>query len=327
MKKKILILGVTGQDGSYLSDFLIKKKYQVHGLIRKSATGNTKNIDHIIKNSKLFNKSFFLHKGDLLDAVSLNNVINKVQPDEIYNFADQDHVGWSYEIPTYSFRTTALSVIEILEILKNSKKKIKYFQPISSNIFGITNKKKQNEKTLTDPNSIYALAKATAYQACKMYSRIYDLFLCGAIFYNHESPKRSKDYVSKKIVENVCAIYFGKKKNIYLGDIKAKIDWGYAKEYAETAWKIMQLKKPDFFVIATGEVHSVEYFLKNCFSYVGLNYKKYLKIDKKLLRPSKTNVLSGDTSKAKKIFNYKTQTKLRGLIKIMMDHEIKKYNG
>ena len=160
-----------------------------------------------------------------------------------------------------------------------------------------------------------------------MYSRIYDLFLCGAIFYNHESPKRSKDYVSKKIVENVCAIYFGKKKNIYLGDIKAKIDWGYAKDYAETAWKIMQLKKPDFFVIATGEVHSVEYFVKNCFSYVGLNYKKYLKIDKKLLRPSKTNVLSGDTSKAKKIFNYKTQTKLRGLIKIMMDHELKKYNG
>ena len=327
MKKKILILGVTGQDGSYLSDFLIKKKYQVHGLIRKSATGNTKNIDHIIKNSKLFNKSFFLHKGDLLDSVSLSNVINKVQPDEIYNFADQDHVGWSYEIPTYSFRTTALSVIEILEILKNSKKKIKYFQPISSNIFGITNKKKQNEKTLTDPNSIYALAKATAYQACKMYSRIYDLFLCGAIFYNHESPKRSKDYVSKKIVENVCAIYFGKKKNIYLGDIKAKIDWGYAKEYAETAWKIMQLKKPDFFVIATGEVHSVEYFVKNCFSYVGLNYEKYLKIDKKLLRPSKTNVLRGDTSKAKKIFNYKTQTKLKDLIKIMMDHELKKYNG
>jgi len=149
MKKKILILGVTGQDGSYLSDFLIKKKYQVHGLIRKSATGNTKNIDHIIKNSKLFNKSFFLHKGDLLDAVSLNNVINKVQPDEIYNFADQDHVGWSYEIPTYSFRTTALSVIEILEILKNNKKKIKYFQPISSNIFGITNKKKKKKKNAT----------------------------------------------------------------------------------------------------------------------------------------------------------------------------------
>jgi GDPmannose 4,6-dehydratase len=323
--KKVLILGVTGQDGSYLADFLLKKKYLVHGLFRKSATGNTKNIDHIINNSKLFNKSFFLHKGDLLDSVSLNNVINKVQPSEIYNFADQDHVGWSYEIPTYSFRTTALSVIEILEILKNSKKKIKYFQPISSNIFGITNSKKQNEKTNINPNSIYALAKATAYNACKMYSRIYNLFLCGAIFYNHESPKRSNDYVTKKIVENVCAIYHGKKKYIYLGDVKAKIDWGYAKDYVENAWKIMQLKKPDFFVIATGEIHSVEYFLKNCFSYVGLNYKKYLKINKKLLRPSKTNILKGDTKKAKKKINYKIKTKLKDLIKIMMDDELKKY--
>ena len=327
MKKKILILGITGQDGSYLLDFLIKKNYEVHGLIRRSATGNTKNIDHLIKNPKFYKKSFFLHRGDLLDAVSLKNIINKIQPDEIYNFADQDHVGWSYEIPIYSFKTTALSVIEILEILKNIKKKIKYFQPISSNIFGITNSKKQNEKTVADPNSIYGLAKLTAYQACKMYASIYNLFLCGAIFYNHESPKRSKDYVTKKIVENVCAIYQGKKKNIYLGDIKAKIDWGYAKDYAETAWKIMQLKKPDFFIIATGEVHSVEYFVKNCFSYVGLNYKKYLKIDQKLLRPSKTSILKGDISKAKKTFKYKPKTKLKDLIKIMMDHELKKYNG
>ena len=327
MKKKVLILGITGQDGSYLLDFLIKKNYEVHGLIRKSATGNTKNIDHLIKNPKFYKKSFFLHRGDLLDAVSLKNIINKIQPDEIYNFADQDHVGWSYEIPIYSFRTTALSVIEILEILKNTKKKIKYFQPISSNIFGITNSKKQNEKTVADPNSIYGLAKLTAYQACKMYASIFNLFLCGAIFYNHESPKRSKDYVTKKIVENVCAIYQGKKKNIYLGDIKAKIDWGYAKDYAETSWKIMQLKKPDFFIIATGEVYSVEYFVKKCFSYVGLNYKKYLKIDKKLLRPSKTSILKGDISKAKKTFKYKPKTKLKDLIKIMMDDELKKYNG
>ncbi len=327
MKKKILILGITGQDGSYLLDFLIKKNYEVHGLIRRSATGNTKNIDHLIKNPKFYKKSFFLHRGDLLDAVSLKNIINKIQPDEIYNFADQDHVGWSYEIPIYSFKTTALSIIEILEILKNIKKKIKYFQPISSNIFGITNSKKQNEKTVADPNSIYGLAKLTAYQACKMYASIYNLFLCGAIFYNHESPKRSKDYVTKKIVENVCAIYQGKKKNIYLGDIKAKIDWGYAKDYAETAWKIMQLKKPDFFIIATGEVHSVEYFVKNCFSYVGLNYKKYLKIDQKLLRPSKTSILKGDISKAKKTFKYKPKTKLKDLIKIMMDDELKNYNG
>tara|TARA_X000001036_G_scaffold429685_1_gene461226 strand:+ start:685 stop:1662 length:978 start_codon:yes stop_codon:yes gene_type:complete len=325
MKKKALILGVTGQDGSYMADLLIKKKYEVHGLIRMSATGNTKNIKHLI-NNKLFNKNFFLHKGDLLDTVSLNNIIDKVQPIEIYNFADQDHVAWSYEIPIYSFKTTVLSVIDILEIIKSKKRKIKYFQPISSNIFGLNKLKKQNEKTELNPNSVYALAKATAYHACKMYSRIYNLYLCGAIFYNHESPKRSNDYVTKKIVENVCEIYHGKRKSISLGDIKAQIDWGYAKDYVENAWKIMQLKKPDFFIIATGETHSVEYFLKHCFKYVGLNYKNYLKINKKLLRPSKTGILKGDTSKAKKVFRYNVKTRINKLIKIMMDAELKKYN-
>ena len=215
MKKKALIFGITGQDGSYMLELLIKKKYQVHGLIRKSATGNTKNINHIINDNKIFNKSLFLHKGDILDAGSLNSVIKKTQPDEIYNFADQDHVGWSFEIPSYSLRITALSVIEILEILKNKNKKIKYFHPISSNIFGLTNTKTQNEKTITNPNSIYALAKNTALQACKMYSRIYNLFICGAIYYNHESPKRSEDYVSKKIVQSVCKIYHGKKNYLY----------------------------------------------------------------------------------------------------------------
>jgi len=326
MKKKALILGITGQDGSYMLELLLKKKYEVHGLIRKSATGNTINIKNIISDKKIFNKNFFLHKGDLLDSVSLNNIINLVQPDEIYNFADQDHVGWSFEIPSYSFRTTALSVIEIFELLKKLKKKIKYFQPISSNIFGLTKTKTQNEKTILDPNSIYGLAKATAYQACIMYSRIYNFFLCGAIFYNHESPRRSSDYVSKKIVEDVCAIYYGKKKEMFLGDIKSKIDWGYAEEYVEAAWKIMQQKKPEFFIIGTGEIHSVEYFTKQCFLHVGLNYKKYLKIDKKLLRPSKTNFLRADTSKAKKAFNFKIKTKLNKLIQIMMNDELKKYN-
>ena len=327
MKKKALILGVTGQDGSYMLELLIQKKYEVHGLIRKSATGNTKNIDHVINNKKLFNKQFFLHRGDLLDVNSINAVIEKVKPNEIYNFADQDHVGWSFEIPSYSFKVTALSVVEILEILKNKDKNIKYFHPISSNIFGLTGSKIQNEKTILNPNSIYALAKATALQACKMYSRIYNLFICGAIYYNHESPKRSKDYVSQKIVRSVCEIYYGKRDYLYLGDLKAKIDWGYAKDYVECAWKIMQLKKPDFFVIATGQTYPVEYFVKKCFFYVDLNYKKYVKVDKKLIRPSKTSMLKGNTAKAKRTFQYKIETKLDDLIKIMMDSELKKYDG
>ena len=326
-KKKALVLGATGQDGSYMIDLLLKKNYEVHGLYRKSSVGNTNSINHLIDNNKIFNKRFFLHKGDLLDTVSLNNIINSINPNEIYNFADQDHVGWSYEIPSYSFRTTALSVIEIFEILRKNKKKIKYFQPISSNIFGETSNFKQNEKTVPEPNSIYALAKTTALYASKMYSKVYNLHICGAIFFNHESPKRHSDYVSKKIVQNVCEILHGKRKHIYLGNIKSKIDWGYAKEYVEYSWKIMQKKKPDFYVIGTGRNNSVEYFVKKCFEYVGLNYKNHIKIDKELFRPSKTRNLLADTAKAKKDLNFKIKTNLNDLIKIMMDDELKKYDG
>ena len=325
MKKKALILGATGQDGSYMIELLLKKKYEVHGVYRKSSVGNTINIDHLINNPKVFNKSFFLHKGDLLDPGSMANIINKSNPNEIYNFADQDHVGWSYDIPSYSFKTTALSVIDIFEILRKLNKKIKFFQPISSNIFGETKKVKQNEKTTPEPNSIYALAKTTTLYASRMYNRVYNLHICGAIFFNHESPKRNKDYVSKKIVQHACEIYFNKRKFIYLGNIKSKIDWGYAKEYVDFSWKIMQQKKPDFYIIGSGKNYTVEYFVKKCFNYLGLDYKKYLKIDKELFRPSKTRNLLADTSKARKDFNFKLKTNLDSLIKIMMDNELKKY--
>ena len=322
MKKKALVLGSTGQDGSYMIEFLLKKNYQVHGLIRKSATGNTKNIEHLLSDDKIYNKKFFLHRGDLLDPVSLENIINKVKPSEIYNFADQDHVSWSFSIPSYSFKVTALSVIEILEIIKN--KKIKYFQPISSNIFGLTKSKKQNEKTEVNPNSIYALGKSTVLNACKMYNRIYKMKNYGAIFYNHESPRRTKEYVTQKIVHGVCDIYNNKSKVLYLGDLNAKIDWGYAKDYVEAAWKIMQLKKPDFFVIGTGNSYSVKDFVKKCFSYVNLDYRKFVKINKKLIRPSKTSFLKADTKKAFKFINYnRNKTSLDKLIKIMMDAKLK----
>ena len=325
MKKKALVLGSTGQDGSYMIEFLLSKKYQVHGLIRKSATGNTKHIDHLINDKKIFDRNLFLHKGDLLDLGSLINLINKIKPTEIYNFADQDHVTWSFNIPSYSFKVTALAVIEILEAIKD--KKIKYFQPISSNIFGLNIHKKQNEESKLNPNSIYALGKTTAYLACQMYNRIFKMHNCGAIFYNHESPRRAKEYVTQKIVHNVCKIYKDKQKYILLGDLSAKIDWGYAKDYVEASWKIMQLKKPEFFIIASGKNYSVEHFVKKCFDYVGLNYKKYVKIDPKLIRKAKTGSLRGDTKKAEKNFKFKeSKTSLDQLIKIMMDAELKKYN-
>ena len=325
MTKKALVLGATGQDGSYMVELLISKKYEVHGMYRKSSVGNTKNIDHLISNQKIFNKKFFLHKGDLLDPVSLNNIINEVNPSEIYNFADQDHVGWSYDIPSYSFKTTALSVIEIFEIIRKKNKKIKYFQPISSNIFGLTDTLKQNEKTAYNPNSIYALAKTTAIQACKMYSRIYNVHACGAIFYNHESPRRSSDYVSKKIVEQSVEIYMKKRKYLYLGDVSAKIDWGYSKEYVEAAWRIMQQKKPDFFIIATGQQNSVKDFVTLCFKKLGLKYSNHVRVDKKLLRPSKTSSLIGDIKKAKKILKFNPKINIKKLIDIMIESEFKKY--
>ncbi len=325
--KKILILGITGQDGSYMADFLLKKKVSVHGVIRKSATGNTKNISHIINNPKIFNKSFFLHKGDLLDAISINNIINKIKPDEIYNFADQDHVAWSRNIPLYSYSTTTLAVIQIFEFLKTQNKKIKFFQPVSSNMFGATKENSLSENSNLSPKSVYALAKSSTYLASKMYSNINNLFICGAIFFNHESPRRSDEYVTTKIIKSVCRISHGEQKYLYLGDIKAKIDWGYAKDYVEMAWKIMQQKKPDFFIIGTGVNTSVEQFAKESFKFVGLNYKKYLKVDKKLLRKNKTKNLKANLNKSKKILKYKVKTNIKNLIKIMMTSELKKYNG
>ena len=318
MKKKALILGVTGQDGSFIAKLLLKKNYIVHGFIRKSATGNLQNIQDILNN-----KNFIKHHGDLLDFVSLSNVIHKTKPNEIYNFADQDHVKWSFELPSYSFSITGSSVINLLEIIKKNSPKSKYFQPLSSNMFGNSKNKKQNENEPLSPLSIYALGKVTAYHACKLYRDVFNLKIYGAIFYNHESEIRPEEYVTRKITKSVAKIYYGKQKNLVLGDINAKIDWGYAKDYVEIAHKIVQQKKPDFFIIATGKKYSVKDFVSKCFKYVGLDYKKYLKINKKLIRPSKTVSLVGDTKKAKKILNFKVKTNLDKLISIMMENDLK----
>ena len=321
-RKKILILGVTGQDGSFMAKLMHSKNHSVHGLVRKSSTGNLINIKNLINK-----KNFFVHHGDLLDTLSIERIIKDLKPDEIYNFADQDHVRWSFEIPWYSFDVTGNSVIKLLEIIKNYSPKSKFFQPFSSNMFGNSSKKKQNESEIFSPLSIYALGKVSAYYACQMYRDVYGLKIYGAIFYNHESEVRPEEYVTRKITKAVARIYYGKQKKLFLGDIKAKIDWGYAKDYVETAHKIMQLAKPDVFVIASGKSHTVEYFAKKCFQYVGLNYKKYLRINKKLLRKSKTVSLIGDTYKAKKRFNFKNKTNLDELIAVMMNNDLKIESG
>ncbi|MDA9604794.1 GDP-mannose 4,6-dehydratase [Candidatus Pelagibacter sp.] len=320
--KKAFILGSTGQDGSYMCELLLKKKYKVYALIRKSATGNTKNIDHLINNKKILDKNFCLVKGDLNDHNSIRNIISYVEPDEIYNFADQDHVGWSFAIPSYSLTTTAHSLINILEAIKSTNKDIRYFHPLSSNMFGKVNTKKQNEKTPFNPQSVYAISKATCFHLSNLYRDVYGLKIYNSIFYNHESPRRSEEYVTRKIAKHVAEIFHNKRSILELGDISAKIDWGYAKEYVEYAYKIMQTKKPDVFVVATGKAHSVKEFAQKCFRYVGLDYKKYLKTNKKFLRPAKTGVLIGDTSKIKKVMNFEIRYDLDKIIKIMMDHEL-----
>ena len=261
-RKKVLILGVTGQDGSFMANYLLKRSYFVHGLVRKSATGNLSNIRNITNN-----KNFFIHHGDLLDIMSLEKIICKIKPDEIYNFADQDHVRWSFEVPIYSFDVTGSSILRILEIIKNCSPKSKFFQPFSSNIFANSRKRKQNESEQFTPLSIYALGKVSAYYSCLMYKKVFGLKVYGAIFYNHESEIRPEEYVTRKITKSVARIFYGKQKKLYLGDIKTKIDWGYAKDYVKAAYNIMQLSKPDVFIIGSGTSYSVEHFVKKCFEY------------------------------------------------------------
>ena len=317
-KKKILVLGSTGQDGSTICKYLVKKNFKVFGLVRKSSTGNLKNLKEIIN----FPNFKILH-GDLLDLISIEKIIREIRPHEIYNFADQDHVRWSFEVPSYSFDVTGASVVKILEIIKNHSSKSKFFQPLSSNIFGGSKSKKQNEQEKFSPLSIYALGKVSAFYACEMYKKVHNLKVYSAIFYNHESKVRPEEYVTRKITKSVARIFHGKQKKIVLGDIKAKIDWGYAEDYVEAAYDIMQLKTPDYFIIGSGKAHTVEYFLKKSFEYVGLNYKRYLKINKKLIRPVKNSTLVANTFKARRKFNFKNKRSLDTIISIMMENDLK----
>ena len=316
MKKKALIFGITGQDGSYLADILLEKGYEVHGLIRRSATGNTKNIKHLLD-------KVILHKGDLADSTSIYRAIHKAQPDEIYNEADQDHVSWSYDLVEYACDITGAAVGRILEIIKQINPEIKLFQPVSSNIFGKTSKALLNEETAFRPQSPYAAAKVLALVMCRYYRDVFDLFASTGIFFNHESPRRTEEYVTRKITMAVARISKGLQKKLYLGNLDAKIDFGYAKEYMEAAWHIMQLEIPDDFNICTGEIHSVKEFLVEAFKCVGLNPDDYVEFDPRFARPGTTSVLQGDYSKAKNAFGFEPQVRFKKLVKLMVEHDLR----
>jgi len=320
--KKILVLGATGQGGSFMVKYLLQKNYIVHGLIRKSATNNLANIENVINH-----KNFHIQHGDLLDLISLSNILENNKFDEIYNFADQDHVRWSFQIPSYSFSVTGAAVLNLLEIIKNKSPKSKFFQPLSSNMYGGSKKKSQNEQEEFTPQSVYALGKVAAFYACELYKKVFNLKIYSAIYYNHESEIRPDEYVTRKITKAVAKIYFGKQKKLSLGSLDSKIDWGYAKEYIEIAYKIVQSKKPDYFVIGTGKTYSIRYFVKKCFEYVDLDYKKFVILNKKLIRPSSTVTLKANNKKAKKILKFNVKTDINKLIKIMMDNDLKIENN
>lgn len=322
--KKALILGVTGQDGSYLAEILLEKGYQVYGMVRRSATGNTRNIEHLIQNPEIFNRNFFLHRGDLADPTSLFRIIDSVMPQEIYNEADQDHVSWSYDMAGYSADITGAAVGRILEMIRQIDPNIRYFQPCTSNMFGMTTTAMQNETTAFNPQSPYACAKTFAYYLTRYYRQAFGMFVSSAILYNHESPRRTSEYVTRKITQSVARIALGRQKKIELGDLSARIDWGYAKEFMEAAWQILQLAKPDDFVIATGEAHSVREWVEQAFAAVNLKPDKYLVVDPKLIRLTKTSTLIGDISKARKTFGFKPKVKFKALVELMVKADLEK---
>jgi GDPmannose 4,6-dehydratase len=324
--KKALIFGVTGQDGSYLAELLLEKGYEVHGLVRKSATGNLVNIQHLIDNKDIYNESFFIQKGDLLDITSIYRVISDVNPDEIYNEADQDHVRWSYDMVGYSSEITAASVAKILEIIKQINPSIRYFQPCTSNMYGISKEQTQNEETKFNPQSPYAISKTFAYYVTRYYREAFGIHACVGILFNHESPRRTPEYVTRKITQSVARIALKKQEKLYLGDLSAEIDWGYSPEYMECAWRMLQTKEGSDYIIASGKVHSVQDFVEEAFKIVDLNYKDYVETDSSLIRPTKTSPLVGDITKAKKELDWEPVTTFKELVALMVNEDLKNEN-
>lgn len=321
--KKALILGITGQDGSYLAEILLRKGYEVHGLYRRSATGNTRNIQHLLNDPEIFEKTLFLHRGDLADTTSLFRVIQSAAPDEIYNEADQDHAGWSFNIVDYSLDITGGAVGRLLEIIRQINPEIKYFQPCTSNMFGRPREKFQTEETPFSPQSPYGCAKVMAYLLCKHYREAYGMYVSTAIFYNHESPRRTEEYVTRKITLAAARIARGQQDKLVLGDLSAQIDWGYAKEYMETAWTIMQQPRPDDFIIATGEAHSVQEFVEKAFEAANLDSAKYVTSDSKFFRPAANNILIGNAAKARDAFGFDPKFKFNQLVELMVESDLK----
>ena len=319
--KKAFITGITGQDGYYLSKLLLEKDYEVHGTVRRSSSINTSRIDTLISEHS-DTKKFNLHYSDLLDSASLSSLLNKIQPDEIYNLAAQSHVAVSFKTPVSSTQTGTLGPLSILEPLRNFDKEVKFYQASSSEMYGGSSKEKLNETSLFDPKSPYAASKAFAHNITKIYRDSYDLFCVNGILFNHESPYRGETFVTRKITKAVGRIHMGIQSKLTLGNLEASRDWGFAGDYVEGMWLMMQHKKPDDWVLATGESHKVSEFAKLAFNAVGLDWSEYVETSEKYLRPNEVEFLLGDSSKAKKELGWESETSFNELVEMMVNHDI-----
>ncbi|MCX6701623.1 MAG: GDP-mannose 4,6-dehydratase [Candidatus Zambryskibacteria bacterium] len=339
--KKALITGITGQDGSYLAELLLEKGYEVHGIIRRSSSFNTHRIDHIYSDPHKKKHMLYLHYGDLSDASNLNRILEKVKPDEIYHLAAQSHVRVSFDLPEYTGDTTGLGALRILDAIRASGIKTKFYQASSSEMFGEAKEIPLKETSPFHPRSPYGVAKVYAYWITRNYRESYGLFAVNGILFNHESPRRGETFVTRKITRGLSRIKLGLENKLYLGNLDAKRDWGYAKDYVEGMWRMLQQKTPDDYILATNEAHTVKEFVEEVGKILGMDIKWKGKginekgIDKKTgkiiievdplyFRPAEVNVLLGDYSKAKKKLGWKPEVKFKELIKIMTEHDFKK---
>ena len=319
--KKAFITGITGQDGSYLAELLLSKGYEVHGLIRRSSTFNTSRIDHIYVDPHEPRAKLFLHYGDLSDGTQLTNLIYGISPDEIYHLGAQSHVRVSFDTAEYTGDIVALGTTRILEAIRQSGIKARFYQASSSEMFG-DSPPPQNEQTPLRPRSPYAVAKVYAFWMTRNYRDGYGLFVTNGILFNHESPRRGETFVTRKITRSIANITAGKQKYLYLGNLEAKRDWGYAPEYVEAMWLMLQQDQPDDYVIGTGETHLVSEFLTEAFGYAGLDWQEYVKTDPRYLRPLETELLIADTSKAKGKLGWEPRITFKELARIMVDADM-----
>jgi GDPmannose 4,6-dehydratase len=322
MIKKALITGITGQDGSYLAEFLLAKGYEVHGIIRRASTFNTGRIDHLYQDPHINGVRLFLHYGDIADSTNLIKLLYRLQPDEVYHLAAQSHVRVSFDIPEYTGDVTALGTIRILEAIRETGLKTKFYQAGSSEMYGKVLETPQRETTPFYPRSPYGVAKVYSHWITVNYRESYGLFACNGILFNHESPRRNETFVTRKITAAAARIKAGLQNRLYLGNLDARRDWGYAKEYVEAMWLMLQQDEPDDFVIATGEAHTVQDLLNEAFDCVELDWHELVDIDPKYYRPAEVDLLLGDASKAKQKLGWEPKTRFRELVRLMVDADI-----